>query len=204
MSSVSSGSGHFVVIVGPDGVGKTEVARALLAQHGGPAAYFHFLPPLRGPLLRSLEPAPPPPAKAAPGGLRMIGWMRIIRNAAKCWLGYLRTVRPALKRSWLVVGDRWLYGYIVQPYALRFHGPELLARAVIRLLPRPHLIVNLAAPPDVIRARKQELTLSQIEQELRGWSSLPVANCRTFDATSLPAEIASEILLTLASQGTAR
>jgi hypothetical protein len=201
MPPASNGSGHFVVLVGPDGVGKTAVARALLAQHRGPAAYFHFLPPLRGPLLRSLEPLPPPPPKAAPGGWRVIGWMRILRNAARCWVGYLRTVRPALKRRWLVVGDRWLYGYIVQPYALRFHGPDLLARAVIRLLPRPHLIVNLTAPPHIIRERKRELTVSQIEQELRGWSSLPVANCRTFDATSLPADIASEILLTLASCG---
>jgi thymidylate kinase len=204
MSSESTRSGHFVVIVGPDGVGKTEVARALLAQHQRPAAYFHFLPPLRGPLIRSLGPAPPPPPKAAPGGWRVIGWIRIFRNAGKCWVGYLRTVRPALKRSWLVVGDRWLYGYIVQPHALRFHGPEMLARAVIRLLPRPHLIVNLTAPPHVIRARKQELTLSQIEQELLGWSSLRVANCRTFDATSPPADIASQILLTLALQGRSR
>lgn len=94
-----------------------------------------------------------------------------------------------------------MYGYIVQPYALRFHGPDLLARAVIRLLPRPHLIVNLTAPPDVIRDRKQELTVSQIEQELRAWSSLPVSNCRTFDATWRPADIASEILRTLASCG---
>ena len=60
-------------------------------------------------------------------------------------------VRPALKRSLLVVGDRWMFGYIVQPEAMKFHGPEWLARAVLHLLPRPHLIVNLAAPPSVIR-----------------------------------------------------
>jgi thymidylate kinase len=113
-------------------------------------------------------------------------------------MGYLATVRPALKQGWLIVGDRWMYGYIVQPYALKFQGPDALARAVLRLLPRPHLIVNLAAPPHVIRERKQELSLSQIEQELRAWSSLRVANVRTFDATRLPSEIAAEILAALA------
>ena len=90
-----------------------------------------------------------------------------------------------------------MYGYVVQPYALRFHGPKSLARAVMRLLPRPHLVVNLAAPPHVIRKRKQELTVSQIEQELLGWSSLPVPNVHTFDATRLPCDIASEILVAL-------
>jgi thymidylate kinase len=204
MSPVSSATGRFVVIVGPDGVGKTAVARALLAQYPGPAAYFHFLPPRRGSLLRSLGPAPPPPPKAPPGGWLVVGWIRLLRNAARCWLGYLRTVRPALKRSWLVVGDRWLYGYIVQPYALKFHGPEVLARAVIRLLPRPHLVVNLSAPPDVIRQRKQELTLPQIEQELRAWSSLPAADFQTFDATCPPAAIANEILMALASRRSPR
>ena len=147
--------------------------RACLARPApGPAAYFHFLPPLRGPLPRSPGPASTPPPKAAPGGWPVLGWIRLIRNAARCWVGYLRTVRPALKRSWLVIGDRWMYGYVVQPDALKFQGPDSLARAVLRLLPRPHLIVNLAAPPHVIRERKQELTLSQIEQELLAWSSL--------------------------------
>ena len=203
MSLVSNASGRFVVLVGPDGVGKTTVARALLAQDRGPAAYFHFLPPARGPLLRSLGPAPPPPPKASADGWQVIGWIRIFRNAARCWWGYLGTVRPALKQHWLVIGDRWVYGYIVQPYALKFKGPEVLARAVMRLLPRPDLIVNLAAPAHVIRERKQELTLSQIEEELLAWSALGMANLQTFDATRLPCDIAREILRVLGRPGAA-
>jgi hypothetical protein len=118
-------------------------------------------------------------------------------------VGYLTTVRPALNRSWLIIGDRWMYGYVVQPDALRFHGPEALARAVLRVLPRPHLIVNLAAPPHVIRERKQELSVSQIEQELLAWSSLRVANVQTLDATRLPRDLANDILGALASSRSA-
>ena len=92
-----------------------------------------------------------------------------------------------------------MYGYVVQPDALRFHGPDALARAVLRVLPRPHLVVNLAAPPHVIRERKQELTLSQLEQELHAWSSLGVANMQTLDATRPPCDIATDILVALAS-----
>ena len=112
----------------------------------------------------------------------------------RCWGGYLSTVRPALKRGSLVIGDRWMYGYLVQPDALRFRGPDFLARTIVRLLPRPHVIVNLAAPPDVIRARKQELTLPQIEHELMAWSLLPLPNVQTVDGTRSPQVIAGEIL----------
>src|SRR5262245_22717613 len=114
--------GRFVVLVGPDGVGKTAVARALLAHHQGPAAYFHFLPPLRGPLARSPGPESTPPPKPGARGSAVLGWLRILRNAARCWIGYIRTVRPALQHTSLIVGDRWLYGYVAQPNTLRFYG----------------------------------------------------------------------------------
>jgi thymidylate kinase len=201
MSRVSDASGRFVVLVGPDGVGKTSVARALLAHHPGPAAYFHFLPPLDGRWPAAPGPGSLSPPKMRGGGCAILGWIRLVRNALRCWVGYLRTVRPALKRSFLIIGDRWMYGYVVQPDALKFHGPHLLARAVLRLLPRPHLIVNLTAPPHVIRQRKQELTLSQIEQELLAWSTLRMPNFKTLDATRSPQDIAVEILVTLASAG---
>jgi thymidylate kinase len=109
-------------------------------------------------------------------------------------MGYFNTIRPALKRNCLVVGDRWMYGYLVQPDALRFGGPERLARAVVRLLPRPDLIVNLSAPSQLIGMRKQELTASQIEQELLAWSSLRMPNMQTLDASRPPQTIAREIL----------
>src|SRR5262245_14550807 len=199
MLPVSDAPGRFVVLVGPDGVGKTSVARALLAHSQGPSAYFHFLPPLDGRWHATPEPTSVPPPKGRGGGSAMLGWIRLVRNAVRCWLGYVKCIRPALKRGLLIVGDRWMYGYVVQPDAVKFHGPDLLARAVLRLLPRPHLIVNLAAPPYVIRERKQELTLSQIEQELLAWSSLRMPNVKTLDATQSPQDIALEILVTLAS-----
>ena len=127
----------------------------------------------------------------------MLGWIRLVRNAVRCWLGYVKSVRPALKRGLLIVGDRWMYGYVIQPDALKFYGPDQLARAVLRMLPRPHLIVNLTAPPSVIRERKQELTVAQIEQELLAWSSLGMPNIQTVDATRSPQDIALEILVML-------
>jgi hypothetical protein len=71
----------------------------------------------------------------------------------------------------------------------------------VQLLPQPDLVVSLTAPAQVIRTRKDELSLSQIEQELAAWSALPVRMLRTLDATRTPAAIAGEILEALEPRG---
>lgn len=183
----------FVVLGGPDGVGKTTVARAILDAVGRDGRYFHFRPPLRGEL-----PTGPGPArvraKAPAGGPRPLGWVRLIRSSLLCWMGYVRSVKPALSRGELVVGDRWIYGYVAQPASLRFSGPVWLARLGIRLAPKPDLLVNLTAPSDVIRDRKQELTHEQIERELGLWRGVAGPRTMTVDALQAPSTIAAEVL----------
>jgi len=87
-----------------------------------------------------------------------------------------------------------MYGYLVQPNAVKIYGPDVLARAVVRPLPGPDLIGNLVAPTQLIRARQQELTIAKIERELLRWSSLPLARVRSVDASQSPDAIAREIL----------
>jgi hypothetical protein len=192
-------SGAFVAIVGPDGVGKTTVARVLAELYDGPTAYFHFRPPL----LSALAPRPPdaaelPMSKNTGDGLRVVGWLRLIRNVVHCWLGYLLRVRPALDKGTLVIADRWVYGYLVHPRALQFYGPAWLADLAIRTLPRPHMIVNLRAPRELIHERKQELAPGQIEAELATWAGLSAARLNTFDADAPPRVIGQRILDELA------
>jgi hypothetical protein len=85
----------------------------------------------------------------------------------------------------------------VQPSALKFYGPHAVALAAFRLLSRPDLVVNLTALPDIIRQRKQELTLGQIQAELARWSRLPAPRLETFDAGEAPARIAQRVLETV-------
>ena len=170
---VSDSRGRFVVIIGPDGVGKTSVARRLIQVHGSPSMYVHFRP-------RILVPPPempgrnesPPPKRSRPSNL-VFGWLRLLYSVPAFWLGYLRWIKPALDHGALVVGDRWGYGYIGQPVALGFRGPQWLAVAALRLLPRPDLIIRLRGDPNVIARRKVDLTAPEIAYEDSAWDDLP-------------------------------
>jgi thymidylate kinase len=194
ISATRTGPGAFVIIVGPDGVGKTTVAARLMGDYPGPASYFHFVPPILGPLDERPGAAAPHRGKGSPGGSRVLGWVRALRNFARYWLAYLVRVRPAVRRGALVIGDRGAYGYLVQPHALKFYGPPSLAKALLRALPAPDLVVNLSAPADVIHRRKQELSPIEIKGELEAWATLPTPRLRTFDATEAPDSIARRIL----------
>jgi thymidylate kinase len=109
------------------------------------------------------------------------------------WIGYLTAIRPTIARGELVVADRWIYGYLVQPQPLRFGGPGWLARLAIMVLPSPDLVVNLSAPVDVIHTRKSELSKNEIRRELEAWRHLPTERLVTIDTSAGVEKVIDEV-----------
>lgn len=187
------------MLVGPDGVGKTTLARALVELYEGPTGYFHFRPPVFADLMG--EPTPevsPAVDKSPPRGFKPVGWLRLGKHVAQCWIGHLVSIRPALKKGALVIGDRWSYGYLVQPLAHRYYGPAWLAYLALRLLPRPDMVVNLTGSVEEIRHRKQELSEDAIRNELNLWPTLKIPGLVSLSGDNEPHEIARAVLEKLA------
>jgi thymidylate kinase len=108
-------------------------------------------------------------------------------------LGYWRWLRPALRSGALIVGDRWIYGYIGQPVALGYGGPRWLAGAAINLVPRPDLVVRLKADRNVVASRKRDLSAEEIAAEEDRWDGLngPVL---VLDASRSPTQLAEDLM----------
>jgi thymidylate kinase len=185
--------GYFVALVGPDGAGKTTVASEMIRQHGVPSLYVHFRPKIASRPDQRPTDGPPPARKRRTAGPKPLGWLRLGWSLTVFWVGYLRWIRPARRRGALIVGDRWVYGYVTQPVALGYGGPSWLARAACQSAPRADLVVRLTAPSEVVAARKSDLTPDEIRAEDELWETLTQVDL-TLDARLDPTEIAANIL----------
>ena len=190
--------GRFVVLVGPDGAGKTTLASEMIRVHGDPTLYVHFRPRITTPPDRRPVTGHPPAKKRQRPGPLPLGWLRLGWSLVVFWIGYLRWIKPALRQGALVVGDRWIYGYVAQPIPLGFGGPTWLARLASQMAPRSDLVVRLDAPVEVIASRKRDLTPQEIAVERKLWMTLPQVDL-TIDARVDPTESANDILRDLTS-----
>ena len=64
------------------------------------------------------------------------------------------------------------------------NGPSWLARAVVRSLPQPDLVVSLLASPTETVRRRLELTVDEAASDGVAWSSMPVPQMIHVDASS--------------------
>ncbi len=200
--------GAFVVLVGLDGSGKTTVARQLCClgveqERFDRFRYFHWQPAIIGGArfpLPEYKNVPHKPELSRNLFRSVLSAARLFKNLFLANLAYRVRVRPLLRRNALVLVDRYLYNYLLDPVSVKYYGPAWLLERVQRLFPRPELVVVLKAPVEVLRARKQELSphellrQSAVLEQLRFNAGATLA----VDASRPAEETAREILRELA------
>ena len=172
-------SGHLVVLVGPDGSGKTTSAELLCQRFAATripvsAVYLGAQAPLlptrrlSQQLRKRLSTGPK--VKVVKDVTRRQRLRGLVHIMADKWLRYIVYVRPRLARGEVVVLDRYFYDLRTFPHPL-VQRPWL-ETLVMRLIPEPALAFCLVADPALITARKNELTVAETERQIACYRGL--------------------------------
>ena len=168
--------GLFICLIGPDGAGKSSIAGSLswdefgfesMATYHG---HFRILPSLKfyynrfaaivG-LRRMEEPTSVEAARSVDDN--PLGFLRamitVLYYTFEYILGHVVILEGKARRK-LIVFDRYFYDYVTSPRFRRV--PRFLIRAILRIIPKPDLLICLEGNPGVIYERKRELSYSTL------------------------------------------
>jgi thymidylate kinase len=201
-------SGKFLVILGPDGSGKSTISKQLqkviepLFQgsryyHG----HFMLIPRLKdiakrlgfktNPDIPAMRPDTQGPEETTFTCGVWRSWLYLIYYSLGYLLGH-GVIFRARGRGELIIFDRYFYDYLIQP---GLSVPRWLVRLILKMLPNPDLVIYLANDPQIIYSRKPELTLKEITRQNTVCANLikRLQQGHVVKNTGTPAETAQKI-----------
>jgi thymidylate kinase len=196
--------GHVLMIVGPDGTGKTTLCTAL-EQHIAARVPVRVLANRRGAESLGVLPARAPRGSTSvPHRHRahplLLSVAKLLYSCVDSYLGWLVKIRPFARRGGWVLVERGWWDLLVDPLRYRMRLPPWLRRSVAYLMPRPSLVLVLEAPAEVICARKAQLSVPELARQMRAWREiLPSNQRRLYVDTSAPIDDVVETISTAIS-----
>jgi O-antigen/teichoic acid export membrane protein/thymidylate kinase len=167
-------SGMFIVILGPDGAGKSTLTQRILELLGPLFAsdkVLQWRPQFLKPRPRYFPGFNPPHTKPPHGLIESVA--RVFAVLLDYWVAYPTVIRPLLARVALVIYDRDFHDLLVDRLRYRYGGPDWLPGLAAKLLPRPGtLYLTLDADPDVIQRRKNEVAPDELRRQLGAYRDL--------------------------------
>jgi thymidylate kinase len=165
--------GVTLALVGPDGCGKSSVAKALQARL---AVSFY---PSRG-LHAHWKPVRPraveAPAVVNPHGQPvrspLLSLLFFGYHLIPFFWGWWTVVLAARFRNGLVMIDRHYYDFFIDQRRYRLRLPNSLVRWTYKWIPKPELVVGLDAPPAVLQSRKQEVDFQECERQQQAYRQM--------------------------------
>ena len=163
----------FIAFLGCDGSGKSAVIRGVAARlqaEGHPVTLGHWRPkPFASPSGNTPPPADDPHGQQPRGfasSILKLGWLWL--NWWVAWFQYLHRDNS----KGFVLFDRYHEDLLVDPKRYRYGGPLWLASLASRRMPQPDLVVFLDAAPEVLLARKQEVSAESLANSRKGYLTL--------------------------------
>lgn len=188
-------TGLHVVLLGADGAGKSTTVAALgnaLAPAFRRIASKHLAPALFQ-VARATPPVTAPHSR--PPRLLVGSLAKAVYWVVDYTVGYYLKIRPALARSTLVIFDRYLVDVLIDPRRYRYGGPPWVLHLVWSLVPKPDLVILLDAPTEVLRGRKQEVSLRETERQRHAYRALvgTLPNGHVVDAAQPPDRVVTAV-----------
>jgi len=178
--TMSVGGGLFLILLGPDGSGKTTLAKELdkrLKPLFSSTEYYHgrfHLFPQLGSVKRLLKPFSKKEQSTKEATIvktdmtkrDKLSTFRASANIIYYGLEYTFARIPIwlkFSKNTLIVSDRYFYDYLLHPEYT--NAPKWLILLFIKLVPKPDLILLIKCDPNVIFERKKELPLEEIARQ---------------------------------------
>lgn len=115
-----------------------------------------------------------------PHRAKPVGFFNSLIRITYYWLDYVIgwsiCVRKDVKFDKFTVFDRFSYDFLVDPFRSRLKLPYAVRNFFVSLMRHPQIVFFLDAPAHVIYKRKQELTLDEIERQLKLYRKVSGSN----------------------------
>jgi thymidylate kinase len=191
--------GLFIVMVGPDGSGKSTAGLALKERLQGTfyssrIRYFHWKARL---IKQDTVPTGPPKSDPHGASLRSMpqSLLFFLAHALEGIIGHWLKVKPVLFKNGLVMVDRYYYDYFVDPRRFRLQLPVWLVRLVYRFVPKPDLIFFYDASTEILQSRKQEVPFEECDRQREAYLKLAtrLPQAIVIDAEQSAAQVAEDV-----------
>jgi thymidylate kinase len=159
-------TGLVLAVLGSDGTGKSTVIAELVKTFGIAFRNRHRVNHWRPNVLARKklgDPVPNPHGTPPRGAAASI--VHLLVFFADYWAGYLFSTRCLTAKSNLVVFDRYFQDILVDPLRYRYGGPKWFSKLLSRFVPKPNLVIILEADPDIISARKPEVSTDETRRQ---------------------------------------
>ena len=166
-------AGMDIVLLSPDGGGKTTILNAL-KEYGVTSFSGVERKYVRPGLFQNIgqykpnakpEMADNPnPHGREPDGL-VKSWIRFLIYLVDFTVGYYLKVVPLKWKRKLVIFDRYYYDYFVDMYRYHYSLPKWVPQFFSVIIPKPKITFILYAQPEILYYRKRELTLEETTRQ---------------------------------------